>query len=220
MSLQKHISKSYNQDIKDINDEINQMLELNNQALRFVKSCIDNPDTNLAGKIKEHDKKTNLIDAKIEKKVVSILALRQPMSSDLRYVVSSLRVAANLERIGDKCKNIIKEIIYIKDNLDDKNRQILLKMLEISSRMLNSAVISFNKGDVDLAIQILAQDDEIDDIYKNNFAEILQQNNFDKMQARIAINIILITKNFERIADHASNIAEITNYVVTGEINE
>ena len=148
-----------------------------------------------------------------------MLALRQPMAFDLRYVISALKVSASLEKIGDKAKGIIKKIYFLDQKIAVNIKQSLLTMLIIAKNMVKDAVGAFNNHDLEQIQMVLKNDDEIDKIY-NNLFELINQDNFSRDEVKILINILFIAKDFERLADYATNIAEITNYVISGEIGE
>jgi phosphate transport system protein len=139
------------------------------------------------------------------------------MAVDLRYIVSAIKVSSNLERIGDQAKSIIKKIINAGDALlDEKLRAPLLEMISLSKIMVKDSVKAFNNQDLQISELVLEKDDEIDEIYSGLF-EIIDSSNFDKVKIAKIINVMFIAKSFERLADHATNIAEINKYVVTGE---
>jgi len=217
MSLKEHTVKSYDKDLQSLSGTLDEMCHLVAQSLDFVSHAISNPDEDLVEQITSHDYKINSLDFLVEKKITAILAMRQPMAVDLRYIVSSLKVASNLERIGDQAKSIIKKILRIKlKKFDNDVKDSLLAMLELSKIMVNDAVDAFNNQDVAEADDVLRRDDEIDKIYSDLFV-ILEQDNFNREQVTNIINILFIAKSFERLADHSTNIAEISKYVVTGE---
>ena len=180
---------------------------------------IKNPNEQLIEEITSHDAKINKLDYIAERKITSMLALRQPLAFDLRYIISALKVSANLERMGDKCKSIIKKISHLKTALDQHTKTSLLNMLEIAKDMTSNAVIAFNRHDIQKATKTLERDDEMDQIYRQLFS-IADGENFNQQQVKDIIDILFIAKSFERLADHASNIAEMVGYVISGEIVE
>ena len=217
MSLKEHTVKSYDKDLQSLAGTLDEMAGLAAKSLDFVARAIANPDENLLNEITTHDYKINALDFLVEKKITAILAMRQPMAVDLRYIVSSLKVSSNLERIGDQAKSIIKKILRIKSNEFDLHvQQSLLAMLELSKIMVSDAVEAFNNQNVEEADDVLKRDDEVDQTYSDLFV-ILERDNFNRDQVSNVINILFIAKSFERLADHSTNIAEITKYVVTGE---
>lgn len=219
-SLGKHTVKSYDQDLKSVISTIYEALDLVLVSIDMVAKIIENhPESNedFLSEIVKHDYKVNALDSLVERKVISILALRQPMAVDLRYIVSSIKVSSNLERMGDQCKNIIKKITLIaKRKFDDDIKKALLSMIEISKTMVQDAVHAFNEQDLASAEKALKTDDMIDDIYRNLF-KILECESFSKDEAKYVINVLFIAKSFERFADHSTNIADIAKYVITSE---
>ena len=217
MTLSKHTVKSYDNDLQNISSTIEEMLDLAIESIDMVLDTIKNNLPDSVEKITAHDYKINSLDFLIERKVTAILALRQPMAVDLRYIVSAIKVSSNLERIGDQAKSIIKKIINAGDALlDEKLRTPLLEMISLSKVMVKDSVKAFNNQDLQISELVLEKDDEIDEIYSGLF-KIIDNSNFDKVKIAKIINVMFIAKSFERLADHATNIAKINKYVVTGE---
>lgn len=219
MDFKEHTVKSYDKDLHSISGTLDHMLDLLNHSIAMVEEVISDPEKQLVQQITDHDYKINHLDHLTEKKVTAMLALRQPMAFDLRYIISSLKVSSNLERMGDKCKSIIKKITYLDNKLDDQTKKTLLEMLKIAKDMTRNAVLAFNNHDLEKATEVLNKDDEIDKIYQGLFS-IADGSSFSSTQVKNIINILFIAKSFERLADHAANIAEMVKYVVSGEIAE
>jgi phosphate transport system protein len=219
MELKQHTVKSYDKDLESITGTLDHLLDLLSQSISMVEDVLKNPDKQLVEQISSHDYKINYLDHLTEKKVTSMLALRQPLAFDLRYIISALKVSANLERMGDKCKSIIKKIANLDTELDSKTRDSLLEMLEIAKGMTRNAVEAFSGHDLEKAAQVLKQDDKIDQIYQQLFS-IAEGDHFNQQEVKNIVNILFIAKSFERLADHAANIAEMVKYVVSGEIVE
>lgn len=217
MSLKEHTVKSYDKDLQSIAGTLDEMVELVMVSIDMVAEMIKNHHDDYLEKIAAHDYKINSLDFLIEKKITAMLALRQPMAVDLRYIVSALKVSSNLERVGDQAKSIIKKANRIGAKEFDENvRKSLLEMVELSKVMVRDSVVAFNDQDSEMADDVLRRDDQIDAIYSGLFS-ILEGESFSKQQAEKIINILFIAKSFERLADHSTNIAEITKYVATGE---
>ena len=217
MSLKEHTVKSYDKDLQAIASTLDEMLDLVSTSIDMVAEMITDRHDDYLDKIAAHDYKINSLDFLIEKKITAMLALRQPMAVDLRYIVSALKVSSNLERVGDQAKSIIKKIHRIGCTAFDENvKKSLLSMVSLSKRMVQDSVAAFNDQDLEKTDLVLKSDDEIDQIY-SSFFKILEGGNFSKEQLEKLINILFIAKSFERLADHSTNIAEISRYVVTGE---
>lgn len=217
MTLKEHTVKSYDKDLQTISETLEQMLELAITSIDMVGEMIIGSHGDNFERITSHDYKINSLDFLIERKVTSTLALRQPMAVDLRYIVSALKVSSNLERIGDQAKSIIKKINRLKEtNFDERVEKSLLSMVDLTKEMARESVAAFNDHDVARADEVLKKDDEVDLIYSNVFT-LFEGESFSKEQVEKIINTLFIAKSFERLADHSTNIAEITKYVTTGE---
>lgn len=217
MSLKEHTVKSYDKDLKSIAETIEEMAGLSLISIDMIAEMIKDNNQDFLEKVNAHDYKINTLDLLIEREVTSMLALRQPMAVDLRYIVSSLKVASNLERVGDQAKSIIKKINKVgSESFDDGVKASLLEMLELSKNMVRESVTAFNEQDSELADRVILEDDVIDNIY-SEMSSIVDGDSFGKQEVKNIINILFIAKSFERLADHSTNIAEITNYVITGE---
>ncbi len=217
MTLKEHTVKSYDKDLQSIAGTLDEMVDLVSTSIDMVAEMIKHNHDDYLEKITAHDYKINTLDFLVEKKITAMLAMRQPMAVDLRYIVSALKVASNLERVGDQAKSIIKKIHRIGAQAFDSHvRKSLLEMVSLSKGMVRDSVAAFNDQDSQKADEVLKRDDEIDEIYSGLFG-ILEGDSFSKEQAEKIINILFIAKSFERLADHSTNIADITKYVDTGE---
>jgi phosphate transport system protein len=218
MTLKEHTVKSYDKDLHAIAGTLDDMMHLVVESIDLVAQMIKLRDEKFLEKIAAHDYKINSLDHLIEKKVTAMLALRQPMAVDLRYIISSLKVSSNLERSGDQAKSIIKKIAHIgREAFEPDVEKSLLDMVEFSQEMTRDAIKAFNDQDIELANRVLKKDDEIDQIYSDLF-RIIECDKFDKSLVKKITNTLFIAKSFERLADHSTNIAEIAKFVVTGEI--
>ena len=170
MSLKEHTVKSYDKELQSIAGTLDQMMSLVLMSVDMVADMIKHNYDNYLEKITAHDYKINSLDFLIERKITTMLALRQPMAVDLRYIVSALKVSSNLERVGDQAKSIIKKIdrIGVK-SFDDHVRKSLLDMVELSKIMVRDSIIAFNDQNGQMADEVLKRDDEIDAIYSGLF---------------------------------------------------
>jgi len=217
MSLAKHTVKSYDDDLRSVSLDLEKMLGMVHQSIDIVIEAVENLDQDYYGKIQDHDYKVNDIDKKIETKVVELLALRQPMAVDLRFVTSLLKVSANIERVGDQAKNIVGKIGKIKNQIiDQKFIDLFLNMARISKTMMKDAVDSFNLQDIDKANAVIEKDLAINADYKE-FKGLIKGENFTRNEVIDMIDILFVAKSLERLADHAKNVAEISKYVITGK---
>ena len=217
MTIKEHTVKSYDKDLQSIAGTLSEMADMVLVSIDMVSEMITSHHPEFLEKITAHDYKINSLDLLVERKVTAMLAMRQPMAVDLRFIVSALKVSSNLERVGDQAKGIIKKINRIGfESVEGVVKKSLFEMILLSKQMVFDSVVAFNDQNIQKADEVLKKDDEIDKIYTRLFG-ILQPGNFTKEQLEKIINIMFIAKSFERLADHSTNIAEITKYVVTGE---
>lgn len=215
--IKQHTVKSYDKELDSVSSTLDEMLDLVIQSLDMIVKMIKSKDESILEEIRRHDYKINALDSLIEKKITAMLALRQPMAVDLRFIISSLKVSSNLERSGDQAKSIIKKIVRVGDEgFDKKVEKELLSMIELCKEMTKKSIKAFNEQKLKLSEQVLKDDDKIDEAYKN-FFKIIDEGTFDKAEVKKITNTLFIAKSFERLADHATNIAEITEFVITGE---
>ncbi|MBM3580190.1 MAG: phosphate transport system regulatory protein PhoU, partial [Alphaproteobacteria bacterium] len=156
MSLKEHTVKSYDKDLQSIAGTLAQMADMVLISIDMVAEIMVTHHPEYLEQIAAHDYKINALDLLVEKKVTAMLALRQPLAVDLRFVVSALKVSSNLERVGDQAKSIIKKIDRIgTKELDETVKKSLLKMVSLSKQMVFDSVIAFNDQDVAKADLVL-----------------------------------------------------------------
>jgi len=215
--LGKHTVRSFDDKLEDISSLILSMSKLTIKSISLIESAIKG-EGDLINKAQDHDKKVNQHDYEIASEVVAFIALRQPKAYDLRFAVSAIKVASNLERVGDYAKGVVRKIAKSDLHISKTHQEELLKMTKIAQEMVKDSVNALLKNDLNKAAKVLAKDDEIDGIYRAIFADF-SNNKLDE-SSRELINVIFIAKSIERLADHASNIASIVNYIVTGKTIE
>jgi phosphate transport system protein len=212
INLKEHTVKSFDKNLQKISNLIIQMSNLCVKSVKIVEESMSLDSEDNLKKINDHDKKINEYDHKIGNEVVAFIALRQPKASDLRFLVSAIKVSANLERIGDYAKSVIKKLS--KNKVSAENYKNLLKMTSLAKEMIIDSVDALVNNDLENSKKIQKQDDEIDEIYRQIFSS-LESNEGDTKDLMYSL---LIAKSIERLADHAVNVAEIVHYNVTGEI--
>jgi phosphate transport system protein len=164
------------------------------------------------------DGDVNDLQIEIDDRCLKLLALQQPMASDLRLITAAMKINADLERIGDQAVNIAENAQRILSHPPLKPLIDLPRMAEIAQRMTRDSLDAFVRRDPELARNILARDDEVDQLKDQVFRVLLTYMMADPATIERALGLILISRNLERIADHATNIAEDVIYLVEGEI--
>ncbi|KAB2880605.1 phosphate signaling complex protein PhoU [bacterium] len=185
--------------------EMGSMVET--QVSSTIQALIDR-NIPLAMAVMQNDHKVDELEMTIDEEVLSILALHQPVAVDLRDVIGISKINGDLERIGDHAQNIAESVKVIVENNQRITVDYIPKMSDIARSMLKDAIDSFIHKDVELAMSVCKRDDDIDDLNKYLFADILASMIKDPKVIPTSMEIIRISKNFERIADLCTNICE------------
>ena len=183
--------------------------------------CLIARDEELATAVRADDKQVDQLELRIDELALEVLALRQPMASDLRHVVCALKVAGNLERIGDYAKNISKRAIALMDLTALKSiEDILRRMAAMVQKMVHDVLNAYVSKDIDMADEVILRDEEVDFMHNTIFAELLGMMKDRSEQIDLHIHLLFIAKNIERMGDHTTAVAEQIHYVVTGQLPE
>jgi phosphate transport system protein len=167
-----------------------------------------------AERIVAGDEEVNDLQIEVDDRCLKLLALQQPMASDLRLITAAMKINADLERIGDQAVNIAENSLKLMDNAPLKPIIDLPRMAEIAEAMTRDSLDAFVRKDVALARSVLARDDEVDQLKDHIFRVLLTYMMADPGTIERALSLILVSRNLERIADHATNIAEDVIFVV------
>lgn len=187
------------------------------QVLLAIRS-VEEENLDLAQTVIDMDKKVNKFDVKIDKICQKIFALSQPVAMDLRYIMSSLTINNNLERIGDISVNIAENIILIKKKPDFYHKTKVEEMFRIVQQMLKNAIDSFIGENAELAKKVIFSDDIIDKMNADNhklLKDIMKQN---PENIEPAVALLVISRELERLADHCTNIAEDVFFIVEAQM--
>lgn len=184
---------------------------------KAVKSVIDR-DNDLARQVISRDNLINGLEVDINEECIKLIALRQPMAKDLRFITTAMKISTDLERMGDFAVNIAERAIELNQEPFLKPFVNIPKMSEITESMVEDAINAFVKEDVDLCYDVIKRDDKVDELLRSNHSELfgLMVQNPDIIP--LALKRMFIAKYLERIADHATNIAEMVIYMVEGKM--
>ena len=167
-----------------------------------------------AEEIARGDQDVNELQIEIDERCLRLFALQQPMASDLRLITAAMKINADLERIGDQAVNIAEQAVRVLAHPPLKPIIDLPRMADIAERMTRESLDAFVRKDADLARSILKRDDEVDQLKDQNFRVLLTYMMADPGTIERALGLILVSRHLERIADHATNIAEDVIFVV------
>jgi len=213
----EHTDKRYEEELKKLREEILYMGGLvEDQIQKSVKSLVDR-DSDLATVIIERDHEVNRLDVEIDELCIKLLALHQPAGRDLRFITTGLKITTDLERIGDMAVNICERALELNQEAQLKPYIDVPRMARISQRMIRESLDAFVREDTELALKVCKDDDEVDQLNAQIFRETLTFMLENAQTISRATKISSVSKYLERIADHATNIAEMVIFMVKGK---
>ncbi len=215
--MSEHIVKSYGEELMELGRKIAEMGGLSETMLSNAIQALVRGDTDLAQRVIETDHRLDVLERDVEEKAILTIAKRQPMAVDLRAIVSSIRLASDMERIGDLSKNIAKRVVAINGQFaPQKIVGGVVHMSELALDRLKRVIDAYAQRDVAAALDVWNHDEEIDQLYNSLFRELLTYMMEDPRNIGFCTHLLFCAKNIERIGDHATNIAETIYYLVTG----
>ena len=212
----EHTVKAYDDELDLMNNAILEMGGIVEQQLAASIASLVRRDDSLAARVITDDRRVDSLEAEIDQLAVRILALRQPVAVDLRVITTSLKVASDLERMGDYAANIAKRSIAIHEIDPGRLTHAISRMAGIAQGMIKDVLDSYRDRDVEQAMAVWRRDEDVDESYNSLFRELLTYMMEDPRRITPCAHLLFIAKNIERIGDHATNIAEIVSYMVTG----
>lgn len=214
--MNEHIVKSFTEQLEALAKNIAQMGGLTEAQLANAIEAIARRDTKLAETAVASDQRVDRLQQAIEDQALKILALRQPMAVDLRNTLAAIKIANELERIGDLAKNIGKRAMVLNREPPIKLAQSLGRMGRQALRQLKGVLDAYSDRDAEAAKTVWRSDEEIDELYNSLFRELLTYMMEDPRIIGLCTHLLFVAKNIERAGDHATNIAETVHYMVTG----
>ena len=213
----EHISSVYDAELEQLGRLLAQMGGLAETQLDAALDVVMRRDSEQAVKIREDDRKIDSLEKDVEGLVVRMLALRQPVANDLRVVVSTLKIASDLERVGDYAKNIAKRAIALSQLPATPSTVMIGRLGKLVQQLLKDVLDAYLQRDVEKAVAVWEFDAEVDALYTAVFRELLTYMMEDPRNITACTHLLFIAKNLERIGDHATNIAETLQFQVTGK---
>ena len=218
---QTHIVKSFDDELKVINTTLVEMGGMAEAQLAKAVRALITRDTDLAREAKKDDARIDLLEEELDRDAIRIIALRQPMAEDLRMVITALKTASNLERIGDYAKNIAKRAVTLSKMPPVGNTaHTIERMAELAQGLVGNVLDAYVRRDVEAADDVRRRDEEIDQLHTSLFRELLTHMMEDPHNITACTHLLFIAKNIERIGDHATSIAEYVHFMVSGETPE
>ena len=212
------MTKHFRKELENIKKRILTLGSMVEDLVHTSVQAVDRVDADLADRIIKRDREINETEVDIEEECLKVLALHQPVAVDLRFIIAVIKINNELERIGDQAVNIAQRVQVIAKRPKPPFWFDYSEMGEKAQKMLRMSLDALVNLDVDLAYRVITMDDEVDQIKSDAYDKIKQA--IQDLPERVGyyINLLLISRHLERLADHATNIAEEVIYLVEGEI--
>ena len=210
--------RHFHEELEALKQTLLAMGGLVEDQIRHVMQALVDRDDALASEVIERDRQVNAYDVEVDAQCVELLALHQPAAGDLRFITTAMKIVTDLERIGDQAVNIGQRVIELNREPQLKPYIDLPRMAERAQAMVKESLDAFVARDTELARRVRAEDDEVDALKEQIFRELLTFMMEDPRSIPRAIRLILISRCMERVADHATNIAEMVIYLVEGKM--
>jgi phosphate transport system protein len=216
--MTEHTVKSYEEELNKLSAECARMGGLTEAQVADALTAVVKRNQELATNVVTRDDRLDVAEREIERRAIRLIALRQPMADDLRRTVAAIKIANNLERCGDLAKNIAKRTLAIieADPMTQLTRSID-RMGKLVLTRLSAVLDAYALQDLERALAVWSQDEDVDEHYNSLFRELLTYMMGDPRTITACAHLLFVAKNLERIGDHATNIAEIVHYQITGE---
>ncbi len=215
--MSDHIAKAYDLDIAELQAQLAEMGGLAEEQLANAIIALNKRDVELAERVIGRDQRIDDLERKIEEKAILTIARRQPMAQDLREIIVAIRIASDIERIGDLAKNTAKRTHAIPESLPRKLSSGLSRMGAMAQAQLNQVLDAYAQHDDEKGMAVWRSDEDLDSLYNSIFRELLTYMMEDPRNISVCTHLLFGAKNLERIGDHTTNIAENIHYLVHGK---
>jgi phosphate transport system regulatory protein PhoU len=212
-----HTVKSYDDELRKLQQDIASMGRLAEGELQDAVQALIRRNADLGAQVVLNDTRVDELEQLAGAQVVRLLALRQPMASDLREIVAALKIASDLERVGDYSANIGKRVVALSQVPPFRLPATLPRMGWLAQQNVREVLTAYADRDTEKALRAWQADEELDETYSSLFRELLTHMMEDPRNIGACTHLLFIAKNIERIGDHATNIAETVYFMVLGE---
>jgi phosphate transport system protein len=213
----QHTNRQYEEELRNLRTTLLQMGGLVERQIANAVDSLVERDSELARQTIVRDAEVNRMDIDTDALCIRLLALRQPAASDLRFITTGLKITTDLERIGDMAVNICERVLELNHEPVLKPYIDIPRMATLAQSMVKDSLDAFVNNDTDLAEQVIARDDEVDQLNYQIFRELLSYMAEEPRTISRATRVLFVSKYLERIADHATNIAEMVVFMVKGK---
>jgi len=216
--MEQHTLTAFDVDLDGLTTLVARLGKLATEEVSGAVTALARRDVVLAQAVVESDRNLDALESQIEDGCIKLMALRQPVAIDLRRAVAAMKMAGNLERCGDLAKNIAKRVMVISETeLPVALMRPIQRMGKLVLKRLEAVITAYAEDNLTVAAEVWTRDREVDESYESVFRELLTYMMGDARLIAACSHLLFVAKNLERIGDHATNIAEIVHYALTGD---
>ncbi len=208
----------FDEELQHLKEKLLKMGSLVEDAIKNSIHALVERDNSLAHKVIDNDRLVNTLDVEIDEESIRLIALRQPMATDLRFITMAMKITTDMERMGDLAVNIAERALELNEEPVLKPYIDIPKMRTIAQGMIRDALDAFVRKDKNLAMDVIMRDDKVDDLKREVLKELAFFMTQDPSTVSRAMKVSFVAQYLERFADHATNIAEMVIYLVEGKI--
>lgn len=213
-----HIVKSFDDSLEALRQTVVRMGGMTESQLARAMQALSRRDAGLAAEVVRDDTEVDTLEQEVSNQVIRLLALRQPMANDLREIIAALKIASDLERIGDYSANIAKRCIALTQLPNMRPASGIPRLARLVQEIIKETIDTYISRDPERALDVWRRDEEVDEVYTGLFRELLTYMMEDPRNITPCTHLLFIAKNVERIGDHATNIVEVLHFQVTGKM--
>ena len=215
----EHIVSSFDRDLAELNQMVARLGGLAEQQFAAAIDALENRDASSIEAIVSKDAELDQLEKDLNDRAIEVIATRAPMATDLRRILSAVKIAAVLERVGDYAKNIAKRsLVIISDETNRSDTISVGRIADIVQGMLREALDAYATSNADLAMDVWERDQEVDALYTSLNSDLLGVIASGSEEANVSSHFLFIAKNIERIGDHTTAVAEQVYFQVHGEM--
>jgi len=214
---ESHTDRSFDEQLQAVNSQIILMGEQVVKLLEIARKSLEKPSKKLVEESKSEDRKLNALDFDVQQKATKIIALRQPLGVDLRFIIAVLKISSSLERMGDLAKSSCKKASRFHNLISEEINSDLHEINALATKMVNDTMNAYRDMDAAKANYVLGQDDEVDDLYHKLLDDVKEHARINPDLIPAFGDIIFAAKNMERIGDHCTKLADLVHYIASGE---
>lgn len=213
---QRHTIHSFDEELNRIRDLVQEAGVLAGRQILDAVHAMVRRDQDEAIKIALADERIDQLQIETEQQAIATISRRAPMADDLREIISAIKIAGELERVGDYAKNIARRVPVIAETAPVEPAIIIPEIAKLVVRMIDDALKSYKNRDAELAMNVIQRDRSVDEFYNSLFRSLLVYMIENPQQTTQSAHLLFVAKNLERVGDHATNIAEMVYYSATG----